>query len=213
MALVLKIHPENPPLRKLEKAVEVLRKGGVIIYPTDTIYGLGCDITQKKAVQRLCQIKGVDPRKVHLSCVCEDVAIIGSYALHVSTPVFKIMRNALPGPYTFILEASKAIPRHFQHKKTVGIRVPDHEISRELARLLGNPIASLSVDMSDGDPLTYMDPSFLTDRYSGEVDLIIDGGFGEMIPSTVIDASRGEDQIEVLREGAGSLEEIGILIN
>lgn len=213
MAVVLKIHPENPPLRKLEKVVDTLRQGGVILYPTDTIYGLGCDITQKKAVQRVCQIKGMDMKKVHLTCVCEDVAIIGSYANHVTTPVFKLMRQALPGPYTFILEASKAIPRHFQHKKTVGIRVPDHSIPRELAKMLGNPIASLSVEMDPDDPVSYMDPSLLAEKYHHLVDIVIDGGFGEMTPSTVLDVSRGEDQIEVIREGAGSLEEIGIYLD
>ncbi|MEM6347302.1 MAG: L-threonylcarbamoyladenylate synthase [Bacteroidota bacterium] len=204
------LHPDTPQERLLRQAAETLQKGGVIIYPTDTLYGFGCDITNKRAVNRICQIKGIDPQKASLSCVCEDLKIIATYANHVSTPIYKLMRNALPGPYTFILEASKGIPRHFQTKKTVGIRVPDHPVPVRLANLIGGPIASISLPMDEEDVDIYSDPHEIYERYGKLVDLFLDVGFGGITPSTVIDCSKGEDEISVIREGAGSLEALGL---
>lgn len=209
--MLLHINPENPQQRLLTQVVDCLRKGGVIIYPTDTMYGLGCDINNKKAVDKLCKIKGIDPNKSYLTCVCDDLAIIGSYANHVTTPVYKILKRALPGPYTFILEASKAIPRHFQFRKTVGIRVMDHPIANNLVKMLGNPIASISLDFDENFPEASMDPSLIAEHYEHQVDMVIDGGYGGMTPSTVIDCSGGEDEITVLREGAGELESLGLV--
>ncbi|MFK7923547.1 MAG: L-threonylcarbamoyladenylate synthase [Bacteroidia bacterium] len=206
----LDLHPDTPQDRLLRQAAEVLQKGGVIIYPTDTLYGFGCDINNKKAVNRICQIKGIDPQKASLSCVCEDLKIIATYANHVSTPVYKLMRNALPGPYTFILEASRDIPKHFQTKKTVGIRVPDHQVPIRLANLLGRPIASISLPMDDDDLESFSDPNVIEERYGKLVDMFLDTGVGGIIPSTVIDVSKGEYDISVIREGSGSLEALGL---
>ncbi|MEO0469928.1 MAG: L-threonylcarbamoyladenylate synthase [Bacteroidota bacterium] len=210
--MLLRINPDNPPDRLLQKVVDCLRAGGVIIYPTDTVYGLGCDITQKKAVQKICQIKGINPEKHSLSCVCENLKIIGIYANRVSTPIYKLMRSALPGPYTFILQASKQIPRHFQTKKTVGIRVPDHNIPIRLVEMLGNPIASISLPQDEEQPEYFMDPSLIEEQYRNRVDLVIDGGYGGYEGSTIIDCSEGEDEVEVIREGAGDLEKLGLII-
>lgn len=209
--MFLSIHPETPQPKAIAEAGEILRIGGLLIYPTDTAYALGCDIQNKKAVQALCRLKGIDPGKANLTCVCEDIAIIGTYALHVSTPMFKLMRRALPGPYTFILEASKEIPKHFQHKKTVGIRVPNHKIPIALARELGHPIASLTIPLHESDEFN-TDPSLIYDRFQNQVDAVIDGGTGALDASTVIDCSRGEDDIEVIREGAGPLEPLGLML-
>jgi tRNA threonylcarbamoyl adenosine modification protein (Sua5/YciO/YrdC/YwlC family) len=206
---LLRIHPEDPPRRLLHQVVTVLRQGGVIIYPTDTVYGLGCDITNKKAVHQICRIKGFEPGKQYLTCVCENLKIIGSYARHVSTPVYKMMRQAIPGPYTFVLQASKEIPKHFQAKKTVGIRVPDHKIPIQLVEMLGNPIASISLPDHE-DPAYFTDPELIVEQYGHQVDLVIDGGYGGFEPSSVIDCSQGEDAIEVIREGAGDLAKLGL---
>ncbi len=210
--MFLSIHPENPQPKAIEQAVEILRIGGLIIYPTDTTYALGCDIHNKKAVQALCRLKGIDPEKAHLTCVCEDIAIIGTYALHVTTPMYKIMRSALPGPYTFILQASKEIPRHFQRKKTFGIRVPAHKIPIALAKELGHPIASLTIPLHEEDDFN-TDPSLIYDRFRSQVDLVIDGGAGGTLVSTVIDGSEGEDNIEIIRVGAGPLEPLGLMLS
>ena len=210
--MLLKIHPETPQERYLDQVIDVLRHGGVIIYPTDTMYGLGCDISSKKAVDRICQIKGIDPEKTHLSCVCEDISIIGSYASRVDDTVFKIMKRALPGPYTFILEASKKIPRHFKRKKTIGIRVPDHPIPVMLARLLGNPIASISLPQDLEQNEFNLDPELIHERFAHQVDLVVDGGYGKQEASTVIDCSQGADEISVVREGAGPLEKLGLVM-
>ncbi|MCL4127060.1 UNVERIFIED_CONTAM: hypothetical protein GTU68_010992 [Idotea baltica] len=209
--MLLHINPKNPQERQLQQVVNVLKKGGVIIYPTDTSYGLGCDIRQKKAVERICRIKGILPQKALLTCVCENIKIIGTYANQVSTPVYKIMRLAMPGPYTFILKASKEVPRHFQPRKTVGIRVPDNLIPIRLTELLGNPIASISLPSDEDQPEFNMDPSLMYERYDGQVDLVIDGGYGGLGVSTIIDCSNGDEQIEILREGLGELGPIGLI--
>jgi tRNA threonylcarbamoyl adenosine modification protein (Sua5/YciO/YrdC/YwlC family) len=211
--MLLSINSENPQPRLIDQVIEVLRGGGVIIYPTDTVYGLGCDINNRKAVHRLCQIKGIDPDKAFLSCMCEDVAIIGSYANHVSTPVYKMMRIAFPGPYTFILEASKQIPKHFQHKKTVGIRVAGDPIPLALTQGLGNPIASISLPQDETHPEYNTDPSLMHERFGKLVDLVIDGGPGKLIPSTIIDASKGENELVVIRQGDGELDKLGVVLD
>jgi tRNA threonylcarbamoyl adenosine modification protein (Sua5/YciO/YrdC/YwlC family) len=205
--MLYKIYPDNPQPKKLEELVEILREGGVIIYPTDTVYGLGCDIQNKKAVQRVAQIKGVDPAKADFACICESVSIISTYAIQVDTPSYKLMKRLLPGPYTFILNASKEVPRHFQsRKKTVGIRVVDNPITTELVRLLGNPILTTSLKHDD-EILEYnTDPDLIHDRYEKLVDAVIDGGFGGNVGSTIVDLTNGIDGMEVLREGAGDVE-------
>jgi tRNA threonylcarbamoyl adenosine modification protein (Sua5/YciO/YrdC/YwlC family) len=201
--ILLKIHKENPQERLLQKVVACLQNDGVIIYPTDTVYGLGCDIKSKKAIERICLIKNLSPEKANFSCICQDLSIISEYAIGVTTPVYKLMKKALPGPYTFILKASKNIPRHFQSpKKTVGIRVVDNPIPTEIVRLLGNPIVTTSLKHED-EILEYnTDPELIYDRYKKVVDIVIDGGAGGNIPSTVIDCSN-ENEILVLREGLG----------
>lgn len=205
--MLFKMHPDNPPQRLVDQAVEILKQGGVIIYPTDTVYGIGCDITNKNAVKRVAQLKGVNPEKANFACICEDVAIIGEYANQVDTPTYKLMKRLLPGPYTFILKASKKVPRHFQSKKkTVGIRVVDNNIPTTLVNALGNPILTTSLKHDD-DIIEYRtDPELIHERYGKLVDAVIDGGYGGNEGSTIIDASEGFDEIEVVREGLGPVD-------
>lgn len=205
--MLLTIHKDNPPERLLKQVVECLEDGGVIIYPTDTVYGIGCDIRNRKAIEKICRIKGIKPEKASFSCICSDLSNISEYAIHVTTPLYKMMKRALPGPYTFILEASSQIPRYFQsNKKTVGIRVPDHKIPLELVRLLGSPIVNTS--LRDVDTLVEYttDPELIHEQYEKLVDIVIDGGFGGNIPSTVVDCSKGDGSWEIIREGKGPLE-------
>lgn len=204
-ATLLKIHPENPPLNKILQVVDVLRQGGIIIYPTDTIYGLGCDLHNTRAVERVCQIKGLDIKKANLSFICSDLTHISDYARAISTPAYKIMKKALPGPFTFVLEASNKVPKYAgSKKKTVGIRVPDNQICLMLVRELGNPIVSTSIHDED-DVIEYStDPELIYEKYRNLVDLVIDGGPGHNVASTVVDCQ--EDAFEVLREGAGDLD-------
>ncbi len=203
-AIFMRIHPDNPQEKKILEAVDILRNGGVIIYPTDTIYGLGCDIHNVRAVERLCQIKGVKPDKVNLSFICSDLTHISDYA-KIDTQAYKVMKKALPGPFTFVLEASSKVPRYAgAKKKTVGIRVPDNEIALGLVRELGNPIISTSIRDED-DVVEYStDPELIYEKYRNLVDLVIDGGYGNNIASTVVDAA---NDFEVLREGAGDIEQ------
>lgn len=205
-AELLKIHPESPEQRKIERVVEVLRNGGIVIYPTDTIYGIGCDIFNQRAVERVCQIKGVKADKTQLSFICEDISHISEYVRNISNPVFKLMKKALPGPFTFLLESSSKVPRIINaKKKIVGIRVPDHNIPRMLVRELGNPIITTSVHDEDELIEYTTDPELIYEKYGKLVDIVIDGGYGHNIPSTVIDCSG--DKIEVLRQGAGEMEQ------
>lgn len=198
--MLIHIHPDNPQPRLIRQVVEILKNGGVIVYPTDTIYGLGCDITQHKAVERICRIKQVDPLKANLSFVCYDLSDLSNYARQLPTPVYRVLKTYLPGPYTFILEASKQVPKILKTKKdTVGIRIPDNEIARAIVQELGNPILSASLP---GDYVEeYTDPEIIHDRFEKLVDVVIDGGIGGMKPSTIIDYTREEP--EVMREGAG----------
>ena len=198
--MLIHIHPENPQERLIRQVVEVLKNGGVIIYPTDTIYGLGCDISQHKAIERICRIKNVQPQKANLSFVCYDLGDLSRYAKQLDTPVYRTLKQYLPGPYTFILEASKEVPKILKTKKdTVGIRIPDNKIARCIVKELGNPILSASLPGEDVEE--YTDPEFIHDKFVKLVDIVIDGGIGGIVPSTIIDFTSGE--AEVVREGAG----------
>lgn len=195
------IHPDNPQQRNIDTVVECLRDGGVIIYPTDTIYGLGCDIYNAKAIERISRIKNIDPKKAQFSFVCADLSHITDYAKSIDTPIFRLLKNALPGPYTFILEASKQVPKALKTKKdTVGIRIPDHKICHEIVTALGHPIMSTSLPMEE-DVEYYTDPEVIHDQFEKLVDIVIDGGYGGFEPSTVISLLNGEP--ELIREGAG----------
>lgn len=206
-AVFIKLYPENPDPRKIIQVIDVLRKGGVIIYPTDTVYGMGCDIFNQKAIERIGLIKGVKPKKEHFSFICYDLSNISEYTRTLSTPVFKLMKKALPGPFTFILAANNKVPKLLNSKKkTVGIRVPDHNIPRLLVKELGQPILTTSIRDED-DVIEYStDPELIYEKYKDLVDVVIDGGYGNNVASTVIDCSG--DQIEVLREGLGEISEI-----
>ena len=199
--MLIHIHPVNPQERLIRQVVEVLKSGGIIIYPTDTIYGLGCDIFQHKAIERICQIKQVDPQKANLSFICYDLSDLSHYAKQLNTSVYRSLKQHLPGPYTFILDASRDVPKILKTKKdTVGIRVPDNKIARCIVRELGHPILSASLPGEFVED--YTDPEIIQDRFGKLVDLVIDGGIGGTIPSTIVDYTSGEP--EVVREGAGT---------
>lgn len=206
-AELIKIYPENPDPRRIQKIVDILRHGGVIIYPTDTIYGMGCDIFNQKAIERICQIKGVKPQKHNFSFICYDLSNIAEFTRALSTPVFKLMKKALPGPFTFILEANNKVPKLLNNKKkTVGIRVPDHPIPRILVKELGQPILTTSIRDED-DVIEYStDPELIYEKYKDIVDAVVDGGYGSNVASTVIDCT-GEE-MEILRQGKGEINEI-----
>lgn len=198
--MLIHVHPDNPQDRLIRQIVEVLKSGGIIIYPTDTIYGLGCDITQHKAVERICRIKGVDPQKANLSFVCYDLSDLSNYAKQLDTAVYRSLKQHLPGPFTFILEASKSVPKILKTKKdTIGIRVPDNKIARCIVKELGNPI--LSATLPGEYVEEYTDPEMIAEKFEKQVDLIIDGGIGGITPSTIISFVNGE--AEIIREGAG----------
>jgi tRNA threonylcarbamoyl adenosine modification protein (Sua5/YciO/YrdC/YwlC family) len=202
--MLLKLYNENPNPRDIRKIVEVLLDGGIIIYPTDTVYGLGCDITNNKAVEKVARFKGINIEKANFSFICSDLSHISDYTKPITSSVFKLMKKNLPGPFTFILEANNNVPRYFKgKKKTVGIRVPDNNIIREIVKELGNPILSTSIRDED-EILEYTtDPELIYEKYQDLADIVIDGGYGELIPSTVIDCTR--DEIEIVREGKGIL--------
>lgn len=198
--MLIRIHPENPQERLIRQVVGILKQGGIVIYPTDTIYGLGCDIYQHKAIERICRIKNVEPHKANLSFVCYDLSDLSNYARQLDTPVYRTLKQHLPGPYTFILEASKQVPKILKTKKdTVGIRVPDNKIARCIVQELGNPI--LSATLPGEYVEDYTDPEIIHDKFEKLVDSVIDGGIGGMVPSTIVDFSKGE--AELIREGAG----------
>jgi tRNA threonylcarbamoyl adenosine modification protein (Sua5/YciO/YrdC/YwlC family) len=203
--MLIRIYPDNPSEKELLKVVDILRGGGVIIYPTDTVYGMGCDINNKKAVERIAKIKGLKPEKANLSIICYDLSHITDYAKRVDNQTFKMMKKGLPGPFTFILEASNMIPKVFTaKKKTIGIRIPDHSIPRELVRLLGNPIVTTSIRDED-DIIEYStDPELIYEKFEHLVDCVIDGGYGNQIASTVVDCSG--DEVSLLRDGLGNFD-------
>lgn len=204
MAEFIKLYEENPNPRQIEKIGNVLRKGGLVIYPTDTVYGLGCDITNSKALQRIARIKGVKLEKANWSFVCADLSNLSDYVRQIDASTFKVLKRALPGPYTFILPGNNNLPKDFKKKKTVGIRVPDNNIARALVTELGNPIVSTSIHDED-DILEYTtDPELIFEKWQNLVDVVIDGGYGDNVASTVIDLSEGVPK--VIREGKGSLD-------
>jgi len=204
-AELLKVHPQTPEQRKIDKAVEVLRNGGIIIYPTDTVYGIGCDIYNKEAVERVARIKGVDSSKNNFSFICNDLSHISEYVRNIPTPLFKIMKKTLPGPYTYILKSSSKVPKVIDSKKkTVGIRVPDHPIPRMIVENLGNPIITTSIHDEDEVVEYATDPELIYGKFSKLVDVIIDGGPGNNVASTVVDCT-DENETKVIREGMGDL--------
>jgi tRNA threonylcarbamoyl adenosine modification protein (Sua5/YciO/YrdC/YwlC family) len=203
--MIFQIHPDNPDQRQILKAVEILRAGGIIIYPTDTVYGLGCDIFNHKGIERIAQIKRLDLEKAHFSFICYDLGNISEYTRQIDNHVFKIMKKNLPGPFTFILHANNNVPKILKSKKkTIGIRVPDNNIIRELVRELGNPIITTSV-IADDDIVEYStDPELIHEEYKDMVDLVIDGGYGNNVASSIIDCT--SDEIEIIREGIMELQ-------
>lgn len=204
MAQFIKIYEDKPNEAAIAKVVKVLKEGGLVIYPTDTIYGLGCDITNTKALERIAKIKGVKLDKANFSFICHDLSNISDYVRQIDTATFKILKRALPGPYTFILTGNNNLPKEFKKKTTVGIRVPDNTIALEIVKLLGNPIVSTSIHDED-DVIEYTtDPELIFEKWQNLVDLVIDGGYGDNVGSTIIDLS-GDEPI-VVREGKGSLD-------
>jgi tRNA threonylcarbamoyl adenosine modification protein (Sua5/YciO/YrdC/YwlC family) len=204
MAELLKIFPENPNPKAIKKVIEVLKKGGVIIYPTDTVYGLGCDITNVKALERIAKIKGIKLERSNFSFICHDLSNLSDYVTQIDTSTFKLLKRTLPGPYTFVLPGASTLPHPFKKKKTVGIRIPDNSIALEIVKSLGNPIVSTSIHDED-ELLEYTtDPELIFEKWSSKVDLVIDGGFGDNTPSTVVEVK--DSEITILREGKGTID-------
>jgi tRNA threonylcarbamoyl adenosine modification protein (Sua5/YciO/YrdC/YwlC family) len=201
MAEFIKIYEDKPSEVAIKKVVEVLRNGGLVIYPTDTVYGLGCDITNTKALERIAKIKGIKLEKANFSFICSDLSNLSDYVRQIDTATFKILKRTLPGPYTFILPGNNDLPKEFRKKKTVGIRIPDNNIALEIVKMLGNPIVSTSIH-DDDEVLEYStDPELIFEKWQHLVDLVIDGGYGDNIGSTIIDLS-GYEPV-VVREGKG----------
>lgn len=202
--MLIRVHPENPQPRLIKQVVETLKNGGVIIYPTDTIYGLGCDIFQQKAIERIARIKKVDPRKAQLSFVCSDLSHLSDFAKQIPTSTFRLLKEYLPGPFTFILPASKMVPRILQSKKdTIGLRIPDNKIALAIVNELGRPILSASLPGEQVED--YTDPEVMFENFRNEAEIIIDGGFGGTVPSTVIDCT-GDSPV-ITRQGLGEWRE------
>ncbi len=203
--MLLKIYDENPNPKDIQKVVECLKNGGVIIYPTDTIYGIGCDILNHKSVERISEIMNIKKDKTMFSFICSDLSHLSDFSKPLSNTVFKVMKRVLPGPYTFILNANNNVPKLLSSKKkTVGIRVPDNNIIREIIRELGNPILSKSINDEDEIVEYTTDPELIYERYGDLVDIVIDGGYGDNQPSTVLDCTG--DDIEIIREGKGIVD-------
>jgi tRNA threonylcarbamoyl adenosine modification protein (Sua5/YciO/YrdC/YwlC family) len=198
--MIVHVHPENPQPRQIKSIVEILQRGGVIIYPTDTIYGLGCDIFQHKAIERICRIKKIDPHRARLSFICYDLSHLSDFSKQLSRPIYRLLKECLPGPYTFILPASKQVPKILQSKKdTIGLRVPDNNIARSIVKELGHPILTASLP---GEAVEdYTDPEIMHENFMNEVEAVVDGGIGSTVPSTVIDCTQEEPVL--IRQGAG----------
>jgi tRNA threonylcarbamoyl adenosine modification protein (Sua5/YciO/YrdC/YwlC family) len=198
--MLLTLHPENPQPRAIQTTVEALKKGGIIIYPTDTVYGLGCDIFQHKSIERICRIKNVDPKKAQLSFICADLSDLSKYTKSISTPLYRLLKSYLPGPYTFILPASKEVPKMLQSKKdTIGLRIPDNKIAQMIVRELGRPLLSASLPGDDVEECT--DPEIMQEKFSNQVEHVLNGGIGGLVPSTIIDCTGNEP--ELMRQGLG----------
>ncbi len=203
--MLIRIYEENPNDKHIQQVVDALRRGGLIIYPTDTVYGLGCDINNQKAIERLCELRGLKPEKANLSFICHDLTHISQYTKPFDTATFRVLKKALPGPFTFIFNASNLVPKLMSSKKkTVGIRVPNNNIAREIVRQLGNPIVSASIHDEDEVIEYSTDPELIYEKYGELVDVVIDGGYGDNVPSTIVDTTDGE--FEILREGKGNLD-------
>jgi tRNA threonylcarbamoyl adenosine modification protein (Sua5/YciO/YrdC/YwlC family) len=206
--MLLEIYPDNPDPRKIKMVIDCLNDGGVIIYPTDTVYSIGCSLMKAKAIERVAKIKGLKPEKAQFSIVCHDLSNLSDYARNVETQVYKIMKKALPGPYTFILNASSKVPKYFfnSNKKTIGIRIPDNNICMEIVRQLGHPIIATSIH-DDDEVIEYTtDPELIYEKYQQQVDLVINGGYGNNEASTVINCSEGYP--ELIREGIGPTKDL-----
>lgn len=204
MAQFIKLYNDNPNPKEIEKVVKVLQNGGLVIYPTDTVYGLGCDITNSKAMEKVAKIKGIKLEKSNFSFVCNDLSHLSDYVKQIDTATYKILKRALPGPYTFVLPGSNSLPKVFKKRKTVGIRVPGNNIARAIVAALGNPIVSTSIHDED-EVLEYTtDPELIFEKWQNIVDVVVDGGYGDNYASTVIDLTT--DEPEVIREGKGSLD-------
>jgi tRNA threonylcarbamoyl adenosine modification protein (Sua5/YciO/YrdC/YwlC family) len=203
--MLVKIYPNNPNEKQLAEVVACLRSGGLIIYPTDTVYGLGCDIYQAKAIEKLCMLRNIKPEKANLSFICADLSHLSDFVKPIDNSVFRVLKHALPGPFTFILNANNKVPKLMHsNKKTVGIRVPDNEIARSIVKLLGNPIVSTSIH-DDDEVIEYStDPELIYEKYKDLVDIVIDGGYGELQASTVVDYT--SDEPVILRQGKGDLD-------
>jgi tRNA threonylcarbamoyl adenosine modification protein (Sua5/YciO/YrdC/YwlC family) len=206
MAEFIKIYEDKPNETAIKKVVEVLKNGGLVIYPTDTVYGLGCDITNSRALEKLSKIKGVKLEKANFSFVCSSLSNISDYVKQIDTPTFKILKRALPGAYTFILPGNNDLPKDFRKKKTVGIRVPDNNIAIQIVEMLGNPIVSTSIHDEDEVIEYSTDPELIFEKWQNQVDLVIDGGYGENVASTIIDLT-GHEPI-IIREGKGDVNVI-----
>jgi tRNA threonylcarbamoyl adenosine modification protein (Sua5/YciO/YrdC/YwlC family) len=204
--MLIKIYPENPNEKVIQQVVDVLTKGGIIIYPTDTVYGMGCDISNSKAIEKICKIRGIKPEKANFSFICYDLSHISDFTRQIDNETYRVIKKALPGPFTFIFNANKNVPKLLSsNKKTVGIRVPDNTIARAIVKMLGNPIISTSIH-DDDEIIEYStDPELIYEKYQDIVDLVIDGGYGDNEPSTIVDCSEGD--FEIIRQGKGDLDQ------
>jgi tRNA threonylcarbamoyl adenosine modification protein (Sua5/YciO/YrdC/YwlC family) len=203
-AELIKVHPVNPEMRKINRVVDVLRNGGIVVYPTDTIYGIGCDLMNRKSIERLCHILEIKPNKLDLSFICTDLSQISEFVKRVDTPVFKILKRSLPGPYTFILESSSKVPKILDvNKKTVGIRIPDHNIPRTIVAELGNPLITSSIKDDDHIKEYTTDPEEIYEDFKHHVDIVVDGGASGNVPSTVVDCTG--DELKIVRQGLGQI--------
>lgn len=204
--MLIKIYPENPNEKVIQQVVDVLTKGGIIIYPTDTVYGMGCDISNSKAIEKICKIRGIKPEKANFSFICYDLSHISDFTRQIDNETYRVIKKALPGPFTFIFNANKNVPKLLSsNKKTVGIRVPDNTIARSIVKMLGNPIISTSIHDDDEIMEYSTDPELIHEKYEDIVDLVIDGGYGDNEPSTIVDCSAGE--FEIIRQGKGDLDQ------
>ncbi len=204
--MLFRIYEENPNERHIQQIVECLKDGGVIIYPTDTIYGIGCDITQKKSIERIAAIKGINPENHLFSFICHDLSHLSDYTRPINNSLFRLMKHNLPGAFTFVLEANKNVPQLLQSKrKTIGIRIPDNIIIRTIVRELGNPVLSSSIQIDEEDYEYATNPELIYETYKDLADIVIDGGFGDITPSTVVNCVG--DEIEILRQGKGHFQE------
>lgn len=203
--MLLHIHPENPEERKIRMVIECLKDSGIIIFPTDTVYSLGCDLNNHDAIERVSRIKNINPKTANYSLICYDLSHLSDYVFSIDTPIYRVMKKALPGPYTFILKANSNVPKIFKSKKkTVGIRVPDNKICKAIVKELGNPITSTSIHDLENEDDYITDPEIIYEMFENRVDIVIDGGFGMLKPSTVLDCSTSE--MIVVREGLGKIE-------